>query len=77
MALDLLHSQRSHLNLDWLDKFNESKNRLVKFVSDNIRDETRRTLPKTHERDQRNQPLPANVIGRHFGTFRCNEYTTQ
>jgi len=44
------------MNPDWHTKFRDSGARLFKFVKDNIRDETRRTLPKTNERDRRNQP---------------------
>jgi len=72
-ATALLKSQRAQMNRDWLAKHHESGTRYFKFVKDNIQDETRRMLPKTNERDRRNQPLPNNVIGRHFGTFtRCN-----
>ena len=59
----------------WYAKFCESGNRLFKFMGDNIRDETRRTLPKTNERNRRKQPLPGNIIGRHFGTFTRRDYT--
>jgi hypothetical protein len=51
--------------------------RLFKFVKDNIRDETRRTLPKTNERDRRNQPLPENITGRQFGTFTRRNHAEQ
>ena len=44
----------------WHAKFCERGTRVFKFVKDNIHDETHRTLPKTNERDQRNQPLPQN-----------------
>jgi len=77
LAVDLLHSQPSDINPVWFAKFRERGNHLFKFVKDNIRDETRHTLPKTNERDRHNQPLPANVIGRHFGTFRRHDYTAQ
>jgi len=40
-------------------------------------DETRRTLPKTNERDRRNQSLPNNVTGRHLGTFTRRSYLEQ
>ncbi len=76
-ALDLLRSQQSHLNSDWLTKFHDSSNQQIKFVSDNIRDKTCRTLPKTNEQDRHNQPLPANVIGCHFGSFEHNDYAVQ
>ena len=75
--LALLHGQLSHPTSDWLAKFDKESNRLYKFVNDNFRDKTRRTLPKTNERNRRNQPLPANVIGRHFGTLGRNDYTAQ
>jgi len=42
-------------------------------VTDNLHDETCRMLPKMNEHDRRNQPLPENIIGRHFGTFTCQE----
>ena len=75
--LALIRSQRSHRTPEWLEKFNKESHRLYKFVDDNFRDETRRTLPKTNERDRRNQPLPANVIGRRFGTLSHDVYTAQ
>jgi len=68
-ALTLLEGQQPQMDPGWLDKFSDSFARGFKFVEDNIRDETRRTLPKTNERDRRNQPLPQNIMGRHFGTF--------
>lgn len=68
-ALALLRSQRPYLNAAWHAKYCASGERFFKFVDDNVRDGTRRTLPKTNERDRRNQPVPGNVIGRHFGTF--------
>ena len=66
-----------HMNPDWFEKFVEKSNSLFKFAMDNIRDENRRTLPKTNERNQHNQPLPANIIGHHFGTFKGHDYTRQ
>ena len=68
-ATALLKSQRAQMNRDWHAKYRENSIRWSKFVKDNIQDETRHTLPKTNERDRRNQPLPSNLIGRHFGTF--------
>jgi hypothetical protein len=76
-VVNMLRGQRPHLNLDWLEKVRDSASRLFKLMDDNIRDETRRTLPKTNERDRRNQPLPANIIGRHFGTFTRHNSTGQ
>ena len=69
-GMDLLRSQPSPLDADWLARFREESKRHRKYAADNHHDETRRTLPKTNERDRRNQPVPANVIGRHFGTFK-------
>ena len=77
LAVDLLRSQPTDMNPLWFAKFRERSRNLVKFVKDNISDETRRTLPKTNERDRRNQPLPSNVIGRHFGGFIRHEYTAK
>jgi hypothetical protein len=76
-AIDLLDSQHAQMNPDWYAKFCDSGTRFFKFVEDNIRDETRRTLPKTNEHDRRNQPLPNNVIGRRFGTFTRSNYPEQ
>ena len=75
--LSLACGQLGHMNPDWYAKFCDSSKHLLKFGRDNIHDETRRTLPKTNERDRRNQPLPANVIGRHFGTFTRHDQTRQ
>ena len=77
LAVDLLRSQPTDMNPLWFTKFRERSSNLVKFVKDNIRDETRRTLPKTNERDRRSQPLPANVIGRRFSGFIRHEYTAK
>lgn len=76
-ALALFRSQIGHMNPAWYEKICNIGEPLFKFLRDNVRDETRRTLPKTNERDRRNQPLPGNVIGRHFGTFTRREYTGQ
>ncbi len=76
-ALDLLCSQQSHLNSDWLTKFNDSSNQQIKFVSDNICDKTCHTLLKTNEQDWHDQPLPANDIGHHFRSFKHNDYAAQ
>jgi len=76
-TLALFRSQKAHMNLDWYARFCDYSNHLFKFVDDNIRDETRRTLPKTNEHDRRNQPLPQNTMGRHFGTFAHQEYSGQ
>jgi hypothetical protein len=40
--LDLLHTQKAYMNVDWLAKFCENAEPLFKFL-----DETCRTLPKT------------------------------
>jgi len=76
-ALALFRSQKAHMNLDWYARFCALSNHLFKFVDDNIRDETCRTLLKTNERDRCNQPLPQNIMGRHFGTFTRQEYSKQ
>ena len=77
LAVNLLHSQLSNMNPVWFAKFCERGNHLIKFVKDNICDKTCHTLLKTNECNQHNQPIPANVIGRHFGGFTCHDYTTQ
>ena len=76
-AIAMLESQPSPMNPMWHAKFSEEFGRFEKYVVDNMCDETRRTLPKTNERDRRNQPLPANIIGRHFGTSKRHGYTGQ
>lgn len=76
-ALALLRSQRAYLNTAWHAKYCASGECFFKFVDDNVRDETRHTLPKTNERDRRNRPLPGNVIGRHFGTFTLHDNPRQ
>ena len=76
-ALALFESQQPQMDPGWRDKFSESFARGFKFVEDNIRDETRRTLAKTNERDRRNQPLLQNIIGRHFGTFARQKHSEQ
>ena len=77
LAADLLRSQLTDMNPLWFAKFCEWSRNLVKFVKDNISDETCRTLPKTNECDWHNQPLPSNVIGCHFGGFIRHEYTAK
>jgi hypothetical protein len=76
-TLALFNSQRAQMNPDWHAKFLDNGARLFKFVKDNIRDETRHTLPKTNERDRCNQPLPENIIGRQFGTFTRRNHAGQ
>jgi hypothetical protein len=51
MVLALFRSQLPHMTPEWYAKFCDSADSLFKFVDDTIRDETRRTLPKTNERD--------------------------
>ena len=65
----VFEAQLPQMDPAWLAHFREVCARAFKYAKDNIRDETRRTLPKTNERDRRNQPLPQHVIGRQFGTF--------
>jgi len=72
-ARDLYNSQVPHMDPAWHTKFCASGAQLFKFVKDNLHDETCRTLPKTNEHDRRNQPLPENIIGCHFGTFTSQE----
>ena len=72
-GLALFRSQIGHMDPVWYEKHCKISEPYFKFLRDNIRDETRRTLPKTNERDRCNQPLPGNVIGRHFGTFMHHE----
>ena len=67
-GLTLFRSQCRQADPGWLDTFEAQSSRYRKYVRDNIRNETRRTLPKTNERDRRNQPRPENIIGYHFGT---------
>lgn len=68
-AIEMLDNQPPPVTPDWDAKYTEELSRFEKYVMDNTRDETRRTLPKTNERD-RNQPNPANIIGRHFGIIK-------
>ena len=77
LAVDLLCSQLTDMNPLWFAKFREWSRNLVKFVKDNISDETHCTLLKTNEHNWRNQPLPSNVIGCHFGGFIRHEYTAK
>jgi len=72
-AKALYNSQVPHMDPAWHAKFRDSATQLFRFVKDNLHDETCRMLPKTNECDRRNQPLPENIIGRHFGTFTRRE----
>jgi hypothetical protein len=76
-TLALFRSQKGNMSADWYARFCASSDPQFKFMDDNTRDETRRTLPKTNERDRHNQPLPANIIGRHFGTSTRHDHTAQ